>query len=311
VTDPAQAEALVRDSYLPNRLRVSPRQSRLNMSLTALRLGDLTVGRLRYGQEVRVTTEEASNVHVDIPIAGHAEMGTAGTEVIATAWEDAAVFPPGQSAGMRWSGDCLQVCLMIPPGVLETQLEELLGRSLMRPLRFDFALDLREQVGRSWMDAVRLLARELDQGPGLLLHPSAASHLQSLLLDGLLLGQRHNHLEDVGGRSRPGSHRAIARIDDLINERADEPWSSTSLAREAHLSVRALQEGFKQHVGQPPMRYLRDVRLRRIHAVLRDARPGSTTVEAVAWRWGLLPMSPFAAAYRAAFGEPPSSTLAR
>lgn len=311
VTDPAQAEALVRDSYLPNRLRVSPRRSRLDMSLTAVRLGQLTVGRLGYGQEVGVVTDEASNFHVDIPIAGHAEMGAAGAEVVASAWDDAAVFSPGEPARMRWSGDCLQVCLMIPLGVLETQLEELLGRSVIRPLRFDFAMDLRGPVGRSWTDTLRLLARELEQGPGLLLHPYAGSHVQSLLLDGLLLGQPHNYLEDVGARSRPGSHRAIARIVDRINERPDQPWSSTSLAREGHLSVRALQEGFRQHVGQPPMRYLRDVRLRRIHADLRDARPGSTTVEAVASRWGLLHMGRFAAAYRAAFGEAPSATLAR
>ncbi|WP_170175320.1 helix-turn-helix domain-containing protein [Georgenia muralis] len=135
--------------------------------------------------------------------------------------------------------------------------------------------------------------------------------MQSLLLDGLLLGQAHNYLDDVGAGPRPGSHAAIVRIVDLLNERADEPWSSTLLAREAHLSVRALQEGFRQHVGQPPMQYLRDVRLRRIHTVLRDAHPGSTTVAAVASRWGILHMGRFAAAYRAAFGESPSRTLAR
>lgn len=46
MTDPAQAEAVVGDFYLPNRLEVSARESRLDMSLTALRLGQLTVGRL-------------------------------------------------------------------------------------------------------------------------------------------------------------------------------------------------------------------------------------------------------------------------
>jgi AraC-like DNA-binding protein len=311
VTDPAQAEAVVRDSYLPNRLRVSPRRSRLDMSLTATRLGQLTVGRLGYGQEVRVVTDEARNFHVDIPTAGHAEMGAGGTEVDAAAWNDAAVFSPGEPARMRWSSDCLQVCLMIPPGILETQLEELLGRSVVRPLRFDFAMDLRGPLGRSWADVLRLLARELEEGPGLLLHPGAGPHVQSVLLDGLLLGHPHNYSEEVAAQSRPGPPVVIARVVDLINERADEPWSSTSLAREAHLSVRALQDGFKQHVGQPPMRYLRDVRLRRIHAVLRDARPESTTVEAVASRWGILHMSRFAAAYRVRFGEPPSWTLAR
>lgn len=311
VTDPDQAEALVGDFYLPNRLDVSARQSRLDMSLTALRLGHLTVGRLGYGQEVRVATDEARNFHVDVPILGHAEMSAGRANVVATQWEDAAVFPPGDPARMRWSADCLQLCLMIPSGILETQLEELLGRSAVRPLRFDFSMDLRGPIGRSWADTLRLLARELDEGPGLLLHQCAGPHVQSLLLDGLLLGQPHNYSEDVEGRPRPGAATSIARIVDVINERADEPWSSTSLAREAHLSIRALQEGFKRDIGRPPMRYLRDVRLRRVHAVLRDARPGSTTVEAVASRWGIMHMSRFAAAYRAAFGELPSSTLAR
>ncbi|GAA1148644.1 AraC family transcriptional regulator [Nocardioides aquiterrae] len=311
VTDPARAEALVGDAYLPNRLEVSPRASRLDMSLTVLPVGQLTVGLLGYGQEVRVVTDDASNFHVDVPVAGRAEMSAGRDSVVAAPWDEGAVFSPGEPARMRWSDSCLQVCLMIPPGILETQLEELVGRSMVRPLRFDFAMDLRGSIGRSCSDTLRLLARELGDGPGLLLHPYTASHVQSLLLDGLLLGQPHNYLEDVEGPARPGTTAIIARVVDLINERANEPWSSTTLAREAHLSVRALQEGFKRDVGQPPMRYLRDVRLRRVHAVLRDARPGSTTVQAVASRWGMLHMGRLAAAYRAAFGEPPSSTLAR
>jgi AraC-like DNA-binding protein len=311
VTDPAQAEAVVGDFYLPNRLEVSPRESRLDMSLSALKLGQLTVGRLGYGQDVRLVTEEATNFHVDVPIVGHAEMSAGRAEPVATQLGEAAVFCPGEHARMRWSDNCVQLCLMVPRASLDTQLEELLGRSVVRPLRFDFSMDLRGPIGRSWIDTLRLLARELDEGPGLLLHQHAGPHVQSLLLDGLLLGQPHSYSEEIEGRTRPGTAATIARAVDLINERADQPWSSTSLAREVHLSVRALQEGFRRDVGQPPMRYLRDVRLRRVHGVLRDARPGSTTVEAVATRWGFLHMSRFAAAYRAAFGESPSSTLAR
>jgi hypothetical protein len=222
------------------------------MSLTALRLGQLTVGRLGYGQDVRLMTDEATNFHLDVPIAEHAEMSAGRAELVATQREEAAVFSPGEPARMRWSDNCLQVCLMIPRASLDTQLEELIGRSVVRPLRFDFSMDLRGPIGRSWIDTVRLLARELDEGPGLLLHQYAGPHVQSLLLDGLLLGQPHSYSEEIGGRTRPGAAATIARDVDLINERADEPWSSTSLAREVHLSVRALQEGFKRDVGQPP-----------------------------------------------------------
>jgi transcriptional regulator GlxA family with amidase domain len=59
------------------------------------------------------------------------------------------------------------------------------------------------------------------------------------------------------------------------------------------------------------MSYLRGVRLRRVHEELQTAHPHATTVRAVASRFGFLHMSRFAAAYRDAFGEPPSHTLNR
>lgn len=310
VSDPAQAEALVTDFYLPHRLDVSPRESHLNMSLSAFRLNQLTIGRLTYGQDITVATDEATNFHVDIPTAGHAEMRAGNAEPVMAQWGKAAVFSPGTPAHLNWSEDCSQMCLMVPRASLETALEELLGRSVVRPLRFEFALDLRGPVGRSWIDTLQLVAREFDDGPGILTHRRAGRHVQSLVLDGLLLGQQHSYSEEIRGRTRPGSSASIAHAVDLVNDRADEPWSSTSLARAVHVSVRALQEGFKRDVGRPPMRYLRDVRLHRVHNALREAVPGGTTVEAVATRWGFLHMGRFAAAYRAAFGETPSMTLA-
>ncbi|QWZ07381.1 helix-turn-helix domain-containing protein [Nocardioides panacis] len=310
MSEPAQAEAIVTDFYLPHRLEVSPRQGDLNMSLTAVRLDQLTIGRLAYGQEIGLVTDEATNFHVDLPLAGHAEMSAGASEPVIAQWGKAAVFSPGEPAGLHGSADCSLMCLMIPRGSLEATLEELLGRSIGRALRFDFAMHLRGPVGRSWVDTLQLVLRELDDGPGLLTNQRAGRHVQSLLLDGLLLGQPNSYSEELAGGTRPGSSAAIARAVDLVNDRADEPWSSTSLAREVHASVRALQEGFKRDVGRPPMRYLRDVRLRRVHGDLQGASSKSTTVEAVAIRWGFLHMGRFAAAYRAAFGETPSTTLA-
>jgi hypothetical protein len=269
------------------------------------------VGRLGYGQYVRLMTDEATNFHVDVPIAGHAEMSAGRAELVATQWEEAAVFSPGEPARMRWSDNCLQVCLMIPRASLDTQLEELIGRSVVRPLRFDFSMDLRGPIGRSWIDTVRLLARELDEGPGLLLHQYAGPHVQSLLLDGLLLGQPHSYSGEIGVEHDRGPLQP-----------SPGPWISAMNARTnrgpAHRSpgrctsaFGPFRKGSSETLANRPMPYLRDVRLRRVHGVLREARPGSVTVEAVASRWGVLHMSRWRAAYRVAFGEPPSSTLAR
>jgi transcriptional regulator GlxA family with amidase domain len=142
-----------------------------------------------------------------------------------------------------------------------------------------------------------------------------AGHLEGLVLDGLLLGQPHSHSEDVdrdGPVRRPvGPGPAIRRAVELIEERPAEPWTTVRLAAEVHLSVRALQEGFRRDLATTPMVHLRQVRLRRAREALLAAETDSTTVRAVALGLGILHMSRFAAAYRAAFGESPSETLGR
>jgi transcriptional regulator GlxA family with amidase domain len=80
---------------------------------------------------------------------------------------------------------------------------------------------------------------------------------------------------------------------------------------EVHLSVRALQEGFRQDLDTPPMAYLRRVRLRRAHEALLVAARDTTTVRSVAVSLGIVHLGRFAAAYRKAFGETPSETLSR
>jgi len=82
-------------------------------------------------------------------------------------------------------------------------------------------------------------------------------------------------------------------------------------ATEVHLSVRALQAGFRRDLGLPPMTYLRQGRLRRAYEALRAADREATTVRAVAVGLGILHMSRFAAAYRETYGETPSDTLNR
>jgi AraC-like DNA-binding protein len=310
-TDRAEAESAVADSYLPNRLVLPRGAAQLDMTLVALRLGSLTVGRLGYGTDLRLVTDNARQFHINAPVVGRALSAAGRSAQLVTAPGEAAVFPPDEPAEISWTADCVQICLMVPRPQLESELEQLLGRSLTHPLRFAPVMDLSTPMGRSWWDALQMIGREFDSGPGLAAHPLAGRHLRRLLLDGLLLGQPHNYTETLSAPAPGRCRSAIAKAVEHLQDRPGEPWSSTTLAREVHVSVRALQEGFKRDVGRPPMAYLREVRLRRAHEALERAVPGSTTVEAVALQGGWLHMGRFAAAYREAFGEPPSTTLRR
>lgn len=310
-SDPSEAEEAVARLFLPHRLDLSTGEGKLDMQLSARTVGCVTVGRLGYGRDLRLVTDNASQFHVNTPMSGKARSRSGESSPLVTMPRQAAVFAPGRVAEIDWDQRLTQLCLMIPRGALESELEQMLGHSIASPLEFDFAMDLTTPVGRSVADVLGLVVREMDQGHGMTTHPLAVQHLERLLLDGMLLGQRHNYRDALVGPSRPCRPGPIARAVELLQERPHEPWSSSTLAREVHLSIRSLQEGFKRDVGIPPMSYLREVRLRRIHDELMAAAPGSTTVSAVASRCAIVHLGRFAAAYRSVFGESPSQTLAR
>lgn len=305
---PDDAEGAVAEHYLSN--RVEPLEpGALSMRLAAARLGATTAGQLGYGRRMRLVTEEARHVHVNTPLRGAVVSRTGGSAPLVTTSTSAAVFPAGESADIEWSSDGVQLCLMVPTATLETELEELVGHAIRRPLQLPFHMSLTTPEGRVWRNMVDLVSRELMSGGRLLKHPLAGRQLERTLLDVLLLGQPHSHIERVHSPAAPAVPAAISRAVDLLHEHPAEPWSSSSLARAVRVSLRSLQGGFHTHVGMPPMSYLRDLRLNGIHEELKRATSVATTVESVAYRWGMLHMGRFAAAYRRTFGELPSQTL--
>ncbi|MEH3155251.1 MAG: helix-turn-helix domain-containing protein [Gordonia paraffinivorans] len=110
----------------------------------------------------------------------------------------------------------------------------------------------------------------------------------------------------------PGSvfPATIRRAVSVIDERADRPLDLGAIASAAGTSPRALQYGFRRHLGITPMEHLRRVRLDRAHRELVDADPTrGDTVAAIARRWGFANPGRFATSYRATYGRSPATTL--
>lgn len=101
--------------------------------------------------------------------------------------------------------------------------------------------------------------------------------------------------------------RAVAYID----ASAHLPVTVNDIAEAAGTGVRALQYGFRRHLGTSPLAYLRRVRLEHAHRELQLADPTQgDSVGTIAAKWGLR-SSRFTSAYFDAFGELPSQTLRR
>ena len=309
--DRDEAEKIVSQLYLPNRLDLSKGSAPLSMEVTGVRMGALTAGRLGYGRRVRLRTADAENFHVNVTLRGRASSRSGSSVPVTTSPGQGLIFSPEAPAEMSWSADCQQLCVMIPRGRLEAELEQLLGHPLRGRLAFDFTADLHSPVGRRWRTVLSLLLDELDHPTDVGRDPRVGGHVEALVMDGLLLGQPHTHRSAVLSDRPLKLGSAIRQAVELLEDRPAEPWTTVRLATEVHLSVRALQEGFRRDLDTPPMTYLREVRLRRAHRALLEADPGATTVGAVAAGLGIMHLGRFAAAYRTTFGETPSDTLNR
>jgi AraC-like DNA-binding protein len=308
-SDPELAtDALVRVlPRIPLRLRTS-QSHRLRMVMNALEVGSVTASYLRFGTDVHMVTGETESYYVNIPLHGHTLWRNSAVQVRATP-SVAAVLSPGLRGEVIWDADCAQLCVMVSGARLQAELECHLDRGVAAPLRFEPAMNLKAPTALGWLATLRLLHREIQREDGLLTHPLAAKTFENVLIDSLLVAQPHNYTAALAAPAREGSPGTAQAAIELLEAHPERPWSVGELAGEVHLSTRALQQTFARSIGLSPMRYLRQVRLARVHADLIDASPEETTVAEVAARWGFVHHGHFAAAYRTRYGRAPAHTL--
>lgn len=274
-------------------------------------LGALSLNYLGYGADVEITPGCLGSFYlVQIPLAGQAEI-RCGRQRAESDTRTAVVLSPDQPVAMRWHADCAQLMLHIPRALVEQRVSSAPDRP---GARLDFALALPQSTGPAagWCRMVLDLAHNIDaHGAAWLQHEAAVASLQDMLLAGLLSLQPHD--QSAAAPSPEALPRHVQRATEFIRAQAEQALGVTDIARAACVSVRALEEGFRRHLGTTPGAYLRTVRLQQVHAQLRAAaREGrAVPLYEMAYRYGFFHLGRFSAYYKAQFGEPPSATLKR
>ncbi len=112
-----------------------------------------------------------------------------------------------------------------------------------------------------------------------------------------------------GHHAGPGaSSRSLGLALDHIQSNLTQPLTLSGIARTAGISVRALQDKFRQELGQTPVKYIIDQRLARAHDDLRSPGKTSLSIADIARRWGFVHISDFGQRYRRAYRQTPSQT---
>jgi AraC-like DNA-binding protein len=309
-TSPEEARHLCESAFYPHRLTLLGSSNGFALSQRAATVGPITLGDVTYETDVRLGFEEdRASYHVDVPLIGGLESFYRGREVTATP-EVASVYrPEGEVTVTRWPAGSRHLAVSIDRLAVDGALESLTGRPVHAPIAFEPALLLDSRAARSWVQLLMTVHQQSGFPDGLTRHPLVCEPLVESLIHGLLLLVDHPCREALAAPVPAVRPAAVRDAMHLIETMPDLPLTTAMLAKQCHVSVRTLQEGFQRHLGTSPMTYVREVRLRRAHSDLRSADPSRSTVASIAHRWGFTHLGRFAAVYKARYGETPMRAL--
>ena len=257
---------------------------------------------------MRITPGELNSFYlVQIPLNGSAEI-SCGKEMILSDVNMASIPNPLEKLDMVWHSGNPQLMVYINRATLEKRLEDLIGREIHVPVRFELGMDLTTQNAKSWRNLIDTLVSDVDNG-GLTMHAGIRDQFQDLIITGLLLSQKHNYSESIGTSIEPITSRSVRLAMAACEANPQDPLTVTDMAHFAGVSIRSLQDGFKKYVGMSPTDYLRNVRLNRVREELLAERGFDSSIADIAFTWGFTHLGRFAKLYHERFGELPSETI--
>ncbi|OBJ85102.1 AraC family transcriptional regulator [Mycobacterium sp. 1245852.3] len=309
--DPSLAATLIGETYAPARLEIRGGPLDFELDLRRFQSDGVELSLMSVGADVLVTAPPPRDRYIiAIPVSGHVTAGTRG-QVCTLTRTTGIVMSPNQPVFFSdWSSDYRHLCVRIEKASLDSALSAMLHRPISEPVEFAFPLEISATRSRPLMRALELTALEMLEGDPSRSRVPLTSSISQLLINSLFFVQDHSFthaLHETGlDPDYPASLRAAQRF---VAEQANESISVVDIAHAANVSVRALEEQFQRHLHMSPTAYLRETRLLLIRDELHRSSAESTTVGAVAARWGFRHAGRFSAIYRQRFGVTPSADL--
>ncbi|WP_456293319.1 helix-turn-helix transcriptional regulator [Pseudomonas sp. AK106] len=141
-----------------------------------------------------------------------------------------------------------------------------------------------------------------------MMSPITNSYIKQALLTSILEFTPHN--QSIKSNECSNLPRYISRSIEYMYTHADQPILLADIASNSYTSIRNLQIGFRKYKGTTPMRYLRQIRLNRVHNELSNMS-SLASWQCVAAKWGFNDTAALSKYYKELYGETPFQTLYR
>ncbi|UWU26079.1 AraC family transcriptional regulator (plasmid) [Rhizobium sp. CB3060] len=247
---------------------------------------------------------------VFLPTEGAASFELGQKQIVSAPGQATILEGPATSGIARITGIRHHLGLFIDRAKIVDLLENLLERPVKKDFKFHPHVDIADGPGFLLAKIVGDL-NSYFQTNGLAQSSPLAIHSLCYAAISILLETCPNSYSDDLANPGPAPlPRHVKRAIEFMHEHLHEEISLTDIALAAMVSIRSLQEGFRQFRNTTPLLYLREIRLAGAHQELLEGDP-ETGVADIARKWSFHHLGRFAITYRRRFGELPSQTRKR
>jgi AraC-like DNA-binding protein/mannose-6-phosphate isomerase-like protein (cupin superfamily) len=291
--------------------RLSCRKSgAMDARIYSLELSSIQLVDLSYGVDVDVEADVSPDHFL-------VHMGLQGET---TMWSDGRSFPlrpdelvvsnPGSPLKVRMSGDCRHFAVRMPRALCTDYLARTLNIPTSRPLEFYPGKQGTRELPLVWRGMMAHICDQLRLAPMMVGHKRMQKQYGLLLTELLLSHYCNSYSEQIALHGNDISPRHVRRARDIIHASKEDSVTIADLALRVGVSVRSLQNGFRQFLGVTPLEYVRRYRLEQLHRALMESESRSNVTELML-ECGIVNFGRYAQYYRQQYGCLPSETLRR
>ncbi|MBY3297611.1 AraC family transcriptional regulator [Rhizobium laguerreae] len=271
---------------------------------------EVTVADCTYEGTILIRREAPSDrMIVFMPMEGNASF-EGMREQIYSVPARGTILEAGRAAGARLFGPRRHFGLFVDQAKIVSHLTHMFERTISGDIDFHPHIDLTNGPGLVLQQIVSSLHRGLSGDGPLQRAPLAVSALCDAAIYLLLETCPNRYSNELALPAPAPAPRHVKWAIDFMQEHIAEPISLSDIAMAAKVSVRTLQQGFRQFRNTTPMSYLQDLRMAAAHRDLLESDARQAIAD-VALKWGFMHPGRFAAEYRKRFGQLPSQTLKR
>ncbi|MBY3416281.1 AraC family transcriptional regulator [Rhizobium laguerreae] len=271
---------------------------------------EVTVADCTYEGTILIRREAPSDrMIVFMPMEGNASF-EGMREQIYSVPARGTILEAGRAAGARLFGPRRHFGLFVDQAKIVSHLTHMFERTISGDIDFHPHIDLTNGPGLVLQQIVSSLHRGLSGDGPLQRAPLAVSSLCDAAIYLLLESCPNRYSNELALPAPAPAPRHVKWAIDFMQEHIAEPISLSDIAMAAKVSIRTLQQGFRQFRNTTPMSYLQDLRMAAAHRDLLESDARQAIAD-VALKWGFMHPGRFAAEYRKRFGQLPSQTLKR